>query len=101
MPENEGAPEFDNREYFKEAVCIDAMRIYDSCSEKDCSFYKQVQQLTFGHFPDSPGGSKSSHCLFFPPTLRPVGAKLAEAFSAEDHHDHWGRFEKGLLFLAA
>ncbi len=36
MPENEGAPEFDTRDYFKEAVCIDAMRIYDSCSDKDC-----------------------------------------------------------------
>lgn len=36
MPENEGAPELDCREYFKEAVCIDAMRIYDSCSDKDC-----------------------------------------------------------------
>lgn len=22
--------------YFKEAVCIDAMRVYDSCSDKDC-----------------------------------------------------------------
>ena len=21
---------------FKEAVCIDAMRVYDSCSDKDC-----------------------------------------------------------------
>lgn len=36
MPENEGTPEFDCRDYFKEAVCIDAMRIYDSCSDKDC-----------------------------------------------------------------
>ena len=25
---------------FKEAVCIDAMRIYDSCSEQDRSLYK-------------------------------------------------------------
>ena len=24
------------RDYFKEAVCIDAMRVYDSCSDKDC-----------------------------------------------------------------
>ena len=36
MPENEGRPECDDRDYFKEAVCIDAMRIYDSCSDKDC-----------------------------------------------------------------
>lgn len=36
MPENTGAPELENRECFKEAVCIDAMRIYDSCSDKDC-----------------------------------------------------------------
>lgn len=28
--------DYDNRNYFKEAVCIDAMRIYDSCSDKDC-----------------------------------------------------------------
>lgn len=33
MPENEGMPEFENRDCLKEAVCIDAMRIYDSCSE--------------------------------------------------------------------
>ncbi len=25
---------------FKEAVCIDAMRIYDSCSDKEDTFYK-------------------------------------------------------------
>ncbi len=36
MPENESAPEMESRDYFKEAVCIDAMRIYDSCSDKDC-----------------------------------------------------------------
>ena len=36
MPENEGRLECDDRDYFKEAVCIDAMRIYDSCSDKDC-----------------------------------------------------------------
>lgn len=36
MPENECRPECDDRDYFKEAVCIDAMRIYDSCSDKDC-----------------------------------------------------------------
>ncbi len=33
MAENEGAPDMECRDYFKEAVCIDAMRIYDSCSE--------------------------------------------------------------------
>lgn len=26
---------------FKEAVCIDASRVYDSCGEQDCSLYKQ------------------------------------------------------------
>ena len=26
---------------FKEAVCIDASRVYDSCGDKDCSLYKQ------------------------------------------------------------
>lgn len=36
MPDNEGMTEFDSRDCFKEAVCIDAMRIYDSCSDKDC-----------------------------------------------------------------
>lgn len=36
MAENEGTPEMECRDYFKEAVCIDAMRIYDSCSDKDC-----------------------------------------------------------------
>ena len=36
MAENEAMPELENRDYFKEAVCIDAMRIYDSCSDKDC-----------------------------------------------------------------
>lgn len=36
MPDNAGAPELENRDYFKEAVCIDAARIYDSCSDKDC-----------------------------------------------------------------
>ena len=25
--------------YFKEAVCIDAMRVYDSCSEQQCARY--------------------------------------------------------------
>ncbi len=36
MPENEGVPAFEGRDCFKEAVCIDAMRVYDSCSDKDC-----------------------------------------------------------------
>ena len=36
MPDNDAIPEFDARECFKEAVCVDAMRIYDSCSDKDC-----------------------------------------------------------------
>jgi len=27
---------------FKEAVCIDAGRIYDSCSEEDCSGYSLI-----------------------------------------------------------
>ena len=34
MPENEGMPA--SRDCFNETVCIDAMRIYDSCSDKDC-----------------------------------------------------------------
>jgi len=36
MAEIDNIPEYDCRDYFKEAVCIDAMRIYDSCSDKDC-----------------------------------------------------------------
>ena len=36
MPENDGAAGFESRDCFKEPVCIDAMRIYDSCSDKDC-----------------------------------------------------------------
>ena len=36
MAENECAPDYDCRDYFKEAVCIDAQRVYDSCSDKDC-----------------------------------------------------------------
>jgi len=36
MAENEFTPEHETGEMFKEAVCIDAMRIYDSCSAKDC-----------------------------------------------------------------
>ena len=35
MAENECAPDYDCREYFKEAVCIDAQRVYDSCSDKE------------------------------------------------------------------
>ena len=27
---------------FKEAVCIDASRVYVSCGEYDCSLYKQL-----------------------------------------------------------
>ncbi|MFI3206310.1 MAG: hypothetical protein R3Y33_03590, partial [Clostridia bacterium] len=46
MPENTN-----EQGCFKEAVCIDAMRIYDSCSDKDCIedsrvlFTKCVQDL--------------------------------------------------------
>ncbi len=36
MPDTENMPELESRDSFKEAVCIDAMRIYDSCSDKDC-----------------------------------------------------------------
>lgn len=36
LPEMEGFPEAEGRDCFKETVCIDAMRIYDSCSDKDC-----------------------------------------------------------------
>ena len=37
MAENEFASCADNKQpALKEAVCIDAMRIYDSCSDKDC-----------------------------------------------------------------
>lgn len=36
MAENEFAPATESSDVFKEAVCIDAMRIYDSCSAKDC-----------------------------------------------------------------
>lgn len=38
MPDNEGIPV--SQDCFKEAVCIDAMRIYDSCSEKHLPPYK-------------------------------------------------------------
>lgn len=36
MPEMEGVPEQVGRDCFNETVCIEAMRIYDSCSDKDC-----------------------------------------------------------------
>lgn len=36
MSENDFANANENTEVFKEAVCVDAMRIYDSCSAKDC-----------------------------------------------------------------
>ena len=32
-------PESTNNGCFKEAVCINAERIYDSCSSVQCSFY--------------------------------------------------------------
>jgi hypothetical protein len=38
MPEKHGT-EFTSRDRFKEAVCIDAMRVYDSCSEKCATIY--------------------------------------------------------------
>lgn len=33
---NASDPELENQDFFKDTVCIDAMRIYDSCSDKDC-----------------------------------------------------------------
>ena len=36
MAENEGVHAPESREYFKEAVCIDALRVYDAASDKDC-----------------------------------------------------------------
>ncbi len=36
MSENDFINTHENGEVFKEAVCVDAMRIYDSCSAKDC-----------------------------------------------------------------
>lgn len=39
MAENERTPDCENGAALKEAVCIDAMRIYDSCSEyRDASY---------------------------------------------------------------
>jgi len=40
MPEMEGVPELEGRDCLKEAVCIDAMRIYDSCSEIQLPSYR-------------------------------------------------------------
>lgn len=40
MPDNEGIPA--SQDCFKEAVCIDAMRIYDSCSEKQIPLYRSL-----------------------------------------------------------
>ena len=42
MAENERVPEYDSRDCFKEAVCIDAMRVYDSCSEIHYTGYKNI-----------------------------------------------------------
>lgn len=42
MPDLESTPEMECRDNFKEAVCIDAMRIYDSCSEKHPPPYKRT-----------------------------------------------------------
>ena len=36
MSDNDYINAHESGEVFKEAVCIDAMRIYDSCSAKDC-----------------------------------------------------------------
>lgn len=36
MAENESNPRAEYQDDCREAVCIDAMRIYDSCSDKDC-----------------------------------------------------------------
>lgn len=36
MAENDFSPNTESNDVFKEAVCVDAMRIYDSCSAKDC-----------------------------------------------------------------
>ena len=43
MPDSVYSPDQDARgaDCFKEAVCIDAMRIYDSCSEYDYSSYRK------------------------------------------------------------
>lgn len=40
MPDNDYTPEQEAQGGFKEAVCIDAMRIYDSCSEEDGPLYR-------------------------------------------------------------
>lgn len=36
------SPAASSHSNFKEAVCIDAGRIYDSCSEKQCSGWKSL-----------------------------------------------------------
>ncbi|WP_099206141.1 hypothetical protein [Scatolibacter rhodanostii] len=36
MAENRCGPVCGGGDYFKEAVCIDTMRVYDSCADKDC-----------------------------------------------------------------
>ena len=36
MAESDCLPDLGGQEYFKEAVCVDAQRVYDSCSDKDC-----------------------------------------------------------------
>lgn len=36
MAENRCGPVAGGGDYFKEAVCIDTMRVYDSCADKDC-----------------------------------------------------------------
>lgn len=36
MADNRYTSDFNSGSYFKEAVCIDAMRVYDSCADKDC-----------------------------------------------------------------
>lgn len=42
MPDNDYTPEQEAQGGFKEAVCIDAMRIYDSCSEKQIPSYRYM-----------------------------------------------------------
>ena len=47
------AEQKNNSNAFKEAVCIDAGRIYDSCSEIDCSCYTQFNNKEKRPFPAS------------------------------------------------
>lgn len=42
MAENEFTPDVENKAAFKEAVCVDAMRIYDSCSEKEYASLRSI-----------------------------------------------------------